>query len=160
MELRAMHERNTLATAPLDKPKSVKITAANASKITDWLAAVNGKPTDHTLNDSETLFSLVSTAHNELLDLLGSTKAIVGACLTYRSGQAVSSAQKHVRKNTEIRIEFRAAGAYLTDVVASTVAHKLGEERTLILTEKQDALAIARQRTKYTTDNRQDQDKE
>ena len=82
--------------------KTTRITDKNKDAIVAILASVNGKAVTHTFTTYGEIAALASAAEKQLLDLVGSQKAAVGARLQATSGGKVANAYKYARSGTSV----------------------------------------------------------
>lgn len=129
--------------------KAIKITDKNSAAICAALAAVNGKATEHTWTTFGDIDYLAKVAERQLVDLVGSEKAAVGARYKATSGNKVAKAYKYTRAGTAIILERRSTGWFLVDAVFVTLYPNTGGARVLTLTPDQDAKAIEVLRSSY-----------
>jgi hypothetical protein len=130
--------------------KAVKITDKNADAIVAALAAVNGKATAHAWTYFGEIDYLARVAEKQLLDLIGSQKAAVGAAFRATSGSKVANAYKYTRSGTAVTLERRSTGWFLVHAAEETLYPNTGGDRRLILTQAQDAKAVEVLRSTYT----------
>jgi hypothetical protein len=128
--------------------KATRITEQNQSAIVAILAAVNGKSTAHTFTTYAEIEQIAAQAEKQVVDLVGSQKAAVGAQLKATSGEKVPNAYKYSRDGTQVTIERRASGWFLVDARHATL-YASGGASKLTLTAEQDARAIEVLRSKY-----------
>jgi hypothetical protein len=131
--------------------KPIRITEKNKVAIVAALAAVNGKATAHAWTTYADIEYLSMVAEKQVIDLLGSQKAAVGAKLQATSGGKVANAYKYSRSGTWVRIERRSTGWFLVSVDHATL-YSSGGSRQLTLTAEQDRRAIEVLRAKYTVE--------
>lgn len=129
--------------------KAIKITETNSVAITLALIAVNGKAWDHTFNIYEAIAIIAAEAEAQVVEIVGSQKAAVGAVLKAVSGQKVANSYKYIRIGTRVVIERRSTGWFLIDIVSETLYPNQGGARVLTLTPDQDAKAIEVLRSSY-----------
>jgi hypothetical protein len=129
--------------------KATRITEQNQSAIVAILAAVNGKSTAHTFTTYSEIEQIAAQAEKQVIDLVGSQKAAVGARLKATSGEKVPNAYKYSRDGTQVTIERRASGWFLVDARHATLYSSGGGASKLTLTAEQDARAIEVLRSKY-----------
>lgn len=133
----------------------VKIEEKNASAIEAALKAVNGRATAHAYTDYAEIAALADESEKEVLALVGSRKAAVGAVVESTSGGKVPNAYAKIARNrvgTTVKIERFATGWFLTGVKSATIYQSGGSDR-LTLTEAQDAEAVKRLRSQYLVTN-------
>jgi hypothetical protein len=129
--------------------KAININAANARKIEAALAAVNGRASAHTFTTFAEVEQVATTLERKLQGLGIAKKYRAGAGGTARSGDGVAKAYDYTRKATEIRIERRSSTWFLAAIYEAT-AYAEGSHPRLVLTENQDAIAIANLRSAYS----------
>jgi len=129
--------------------KPIKLLAANAPALAAALAAANGKATAHTYTSPMDLFSLANDAETQL-DALKIKKADRrGARFYAMSGDRLPNAYKHAIRVSRVQIERRGAGWYLVALECAEIYPQGTRPHRLILTEQQDAAAIAALRASY-----------
>lgn len=122
--------------------KAIKINAANVAAIEAALNKTNGRALRHTFTAYEILEDALS-AEFKVIALLGSKKDAVGATVFSRSGDKLPNAYKWARQINTMRIERRASGWWLVELVNDTVNDKRAAYLRLTLTPEQDAKAVA-----------------
>ena len=130
--------------------KAVKITEKNSAAIVAALAAVNGKATAHSFTMFGDIDYLARVAEKQLLDLVGSQKAAVGAAFRATSGSKVANSYKYARSGTLVALERRSTGWFLVHAAEQTLYPNTGGARRLVLTQAQDAKAVEVLRSTYT----------
>jgi len=126
----------------------IKITNSNAAKIEAMLAAVNGRSTAHTHTEYHEIAHVAEAAERRLESLGIQKAARAGAALWSVSGGPVPNAYKYSRQATGIRLERRATGWFFVSASPVTI-WKEGGSSDLLLTEEQDARAVAALRMGY-----------
>ena len=126
--------------------KAINISSANAKKIETALAEVNGRATAHTFTTFAEIEQIATSLERKLQGLGIAKKYRAGASGTARSGGSVAKAYDYARKATEIRIERRSSTWFLVAIYEAT-AYAEGSHPRLMLTESQDAVAIANLRS-------------
>jgi hypothetical protein len=112
------------------------------------LLAVNGKSKEHTFTDYSKIAELVQDAELGLEKLGILKKDAAGAKFKAYSGKAVANSYKYSRTGTTIELERKSTGWHLTSIKTYNLYQKPPHNQ-FILTEKQDACAIASLRQKY-----------
>lgn len=131
--------------------KATRITEQNAATIIAILATVNGKATAHTFTTYTEIERIAAQAEKQLLDLVGSQKAAVGAVFKASSGEKVPNAYKYTRDGTAVTLERRSTGWFLVAASSVTLYASGGSAGRLTLTAAQDARAVELFRAGYTT---------
>jgi hypothetical protein len=131
--------------------KATRITEQNRAAIVGILASVNGKATTHAFTLYLEIEALSLDAERQLIALVGSQKAAVGARYQATSGDKVANAYKYTRAGTAVILERRSTGWFLVDAVFATLYANTGGDRRLTLTAAQDARAVELFRAGYTT---------
>ncbi len=129
----------------------IKVEQKNAEIIESALKAVNGRATQHTYTGFYQIDAVAAFGEKDVLALVGSKKAAVGAVVESTSGMKVSNAyakRARVRVGTTVTLERCATGWFLVGVAAAEIFQEGGKDR-LTLTEAQDAAAGARLRSQY-----------
>ena len=129
--------------------KQIRITEQNRVAIFHILAGVNGRAVTHTFTTYQQIEQIAAQAEKQIIGLVGSQKAAVGARFEATSGDKVANAYKYVRIGTRVKLERRATGWFLIDAM-EWMLYQNGGERRLSLTTAQDARAVEVLRTKYT----------
>ncbi len=130
--------------------KPIRITEQNRAAIVAALANVNGKATAHTFTTYQQIEQIAAAAEKQLIGLVGSQKAAVGARFEATSGDKVANAYKYARIGTRVKLERRATGWFLIDAM-EWMLYQNGGDRRLTLTAAQDARAVELFRAGYTT---------
>ena len=128
----------------------IKITTSSAGepKITQALATANGKATAHTAT-AQDLIDAAKDIESQLARLGISKADRIGAEFVYRSGGSVAKSYKYTRKVSLCRAARGASDWFLTSVSAQEIfANECGYCR-MVLTEQQDAIAVAKLRSQY-----------
>lgn len=112
------------------------------------LSLVNGKSKEHTFTDYSQIADAVQDAELGLEKLGILKKDAAGAKFKAYSGKAVANSYKYCRDGTAIEIERKSSGWHLTSIKTYNLYQKPPQNQ-FILTEKQDACAIASLRQKY-----------
>ena len=123
-------------------PSTICVTVETA------LATINGKSKEHTFTDYLQIAEVAQDAESGLEKLGILKKDAVGAKFIAYSGQAVANSYKYSRTGTIIEIERKSSGWHLTSIKTYNLYQKPPHNQ-IILTEKQDACAIASLRQKY-----------
>ncbi len=113
--------------------KAIKFDAANAEKIDAILAQVNGKAADHTY---KTFADMVNACNSEIAraqNLVGGKKYAVGIKIIVESGYQVKSAYNYTRIGTQVTLECRASGWFITDISRADIWAKGGESRIIMM---------------------------
>lgn len=126
----------------------IKISKENYDKIQGELDAVNGKATQHTYWLAGQIAELADAAEKQAVALLGSKKASAGAIYRSCSGKAVAGRYDYTRKATLVELTRGTTGWCLTAVSTATIYQHSGASY-LMLTEAQDAIAVAKCRDQY-----------
>jgi len=147
INLKFGHEKSTSTT-----PDPLGIVYFLPSKICidvkTALASVNGKSKEHTFTDYLQISSVVQDAESGLEKLGILKKDAIGAKFTAHSGKTVTHSYKYSRIGTVIHLERKSSGWHLTSIKTYNLYQKPPHNK-FILTEKQDACAIASLRQKY-----------
>jgi hypothetical protein len=128
------------------RAKPIKIASGYEKQLQAALDAANGRARTHTFAGSTQLFRLAEAGERKLNALGVAKPRRKGAYVLATSGGTMPRAYKFVRELTDIRIERRAAGWYLTSV--EKVSGYQGGF-LLVLTPQQDAEAVETLRMKY-----------
>jgi hypothetical protein len=124
-------------------------TSTGAPKLTQALAAANGKATAHTATAQE-LIDASNDIENQLTRLSISKADRIGAEFVFCSGGAVARSYKYNRKVTLCRAVRGASDWFLISATPKEIYANQSGYCTLLLTEKQDALAVAKLRAQYS----------
>ena len=147
INLKFGHEKSTSTT-----PDPLGIVYFLPSKICidveTALSLVNGKSKEHTFTDYLQISSVVQDAESGLEKLGILKKDAVGAKFIAYSGKTVTHSYKYSRTGTVIHLERKSSGWHLTSIMPVNLYQKPPHNQ-FILTEKQDACAIAALRQKY-----------
>lgn len=128
--------------------KPIKITEKHKEALEAAATAANGKATAHTYNAAQIIAR--AEAAEAKLEKLGIPKADrVGAVANLASGEALPKAYKWARVITLARIERKSTGWVLTSISSTASSDKRGESLDLLLTPKQDQIAVAKFRAGY-----------
>lgn len=131
--------------------KPIRITEQNRAAIFHILAGVNGRATAHTFTTYQQIEQIAAAAEKQLIGLVGSQKAAVGALFKASSGEKMPNAYKYPRSGTAVTLERRATGWFLIDASEVTLYASGGSAGRLTLTAAQDARAVELFRAGYTT---------
>jgi len=112
------------------------------------LLAVNGKSKEHTFTEYLQIAKVVQDAELGLEKLGILKKDAAGAKFIAYSGGTVPNSYKYSRIGTSILLERKSSGWHLTNIKTYNLYQKPPNNQ-FILTEKQDACAIASLRQKY-----------
>jgi hypothetical protein len=112
------------------------------------LSLVNGKSKEHTFTDYSQIAEVAKDAESGLEKLGILKKDVVGAKFIAYSGGTVPNSYKYSRTGTVIHLERKSSGWHLTNIKTYNLYQKPPHNQ-FILTEKQDACAIASLRQKY-----------
>ena len=112
------------------------------------LLAVNGKSKEHTFTDYSKIAEIVQDAELGLEKLGILKKDAIGAKFICYSGGSVANSYKYSRIGTVIHFERKSSGWHLTSIKTYNLYQKPPHNQ-FILTENQDACAIASLRQKY-----------
>ena len=112
------------------------------------LCLVNGKSKEHTFSDYLQISSVVQDAELGLEKLGILKKDAVGAKFIAYSGKTVTHRYKYSRIGTVIHLERKSSGWHLINIKTYNLYQKPPHNQ-FILTEKQDACAIASLRQQY-----------
>lgn len=129
----------------------IKVESKNSALIEEALEAVNGRAHQHAYTRFDQIEALAAFSEKDVLALVGSHKAVVGAVVESTSGGKVSNAyakRSRVRIGTTVTLERCATGWFLVGVAAAEIFQEGGKTR-LTLTEAQDAEAVRRLRSQY-----------
>jgi hypothetical protein len=129
--------------------KAIKISEEKSVAIALALDAVNGKAWNHTFSTFREIADIAADAEKQVVEIVGSQRAAVGAVLKAVSGQKVANSYKYARIGTRVVIERRSTGWFLINIVSETLYASQGGARTLTLTPAQDAKAIEVLRASY-----------
>jgi len=130
--------------------KATRIADKNRAAIFHILATVNGRATSHTFTTYHEIEQIAAAAEKQVVDLVGSQKAAVGARLQATSGGKVANAYKYARSGTSVTIERRSTGWFLIDASEATLYADGGGARRLTLTAEQDKRAVELFRAGYS----------
>ena len=147
INLKFGHEKSTSTT-----PDPLGIVYFLPSKICidveTALSLVNGKSKEHTFTDYLQISLVVQDAESGLERLGILKKDAIGAKFIAYSGKTVTHSYKYSRTGTSILLERKSSGWHLTSIKTFNLYQKPPHNQ-FILTEKQDACAIASLRQKY-----------
>ena len=129
--------------------KSIKVSKENAAAIEAVLHAANGKSYSHAYTSFAEIVGVANFAEQELTKLLGGKTNWTGATVHDRSGGELPNSYKYSRQCTAIKLERKSTGWFLSSA-SSVLAYKEAGKTSLVLTQKQDELAIAKLRKAYT----------
>ena len=129
--------------------KALNITEKNKSAIEATLKDCNGKATAHSYTEFGEIEYCALQAEEKVVALVGAKDRAVGAVFYSQSGGSVANAYKYSREGTEVRLERRSTGWFLTEVTRKAI-YKDGGKDLLFLTPDQDEAAIAKIRKSYT----------
>jgi len=113
----------------------IKITDTNVTKIQDALAAVNGKAEAWTIMLFRDVERVAEKVEKKLAALPKADR--VGAVTTFRPAGPTAKSYKYAARTTTIKMERRATGWFLTDVIASDVYPKMAEALDVAITQEQ-----------------------
>ena len=130
--------------------KQIKITADSTPAITSLILAVEGLRTSVNCLSAAEVASIAAYAETSLTNLGIAKKDRAGATLFYVPAGPSASSYRYAQGATTLRIIRRAAGWYVTEIHRTEVYPKNPERRNLTLTEKQDVIAVAALRNRYT----------
>ncbi len=122
--------------------KAIKFTAANSEKINAILTQVNGKATDHTYNK---FTDMVADCNNQIArteNLVGGKKYAIGIKIMVESGYSVKSAYKYTRIGTQITLECRASGWFITNICRADIWAS-GGKSTILMTPAHHDRAVS-----------------
>lgn len=127
--------------------KQIKIAASSLEKIKALVASMHGKSTAHTFS-AEDILVLAATAERKL-EAFGLTKAeMVGARISFYSGDEVPNSYKWTREGSVISIERRSTGWFIM-ALAGISLHKKPAKDAVVLTAAQDDAVVRRIRQQY-----------
>jgi hypothetical protein len=126
----------------------IKIVAENAEKIQTALNEANGKANAHTYNKASDVIDSAAYFETQVVGIVGSQKAAVGAIGTDRSGSQLPNKYQNSRIVTLLTMERTSSGWFLTDVQTVTAWKEAGKQ-VIKLTAEQDAAAISHLRKQY-----------
>ena len=129
--------------------KPIKIIADNYAAIENALRAVNGKADTHTYTSAISIMEIVSTAENKLAKLGISKKERKGAIYRSSSGSKLPNAYKYTARATMAVVKRNTAGWTLDHVSPVNLHPNSTPAEYLILTAKQDEMAVANLRKGY-----------
>ena len=101
--------------------KPIKFDATNAEKINAILADVNGKAADHTYKTFQDMVADCNFTVARAENLVGGKKYAAGIKIIVESGYSVKSAYKYTRIGTQITLECRASGWFITDITRADI---------------------------------------
>lgn len=119
---------------------AIKFDIKNAEKINSILSDINGKAVDHTFRSFRDIFN-GDDQTKKAENLVGGKKHAVGVKVILESGHAVKSAYKYTRIGTQITLECRASGWFITNICRTDIWAKGGDNR-IIMTPSHDEQAI------------------
>ena len=147
INLKFGHEKST-STTPDPLGIVYFLPSAICVAVETALCLVNGKSKEHTFSDYLQISSVVQDAESGLEKLGILKKDAVGAKFIAYSGGSVDNSYKYSRTGTVIHLERKSSGWHLTSIKTYNLYQKPPRNQ-IILTEKQDACAIASLRQKY-----------
>ncbi len=123
--------------------KAIKFTATNAEKINAILADVNGRAVDHTYKTFQDMVTACNSEISRAESLVGGKKYAIGIKIIVESGHSVKSAYKYTRIGTQVTLECRASGWFVTDIRRADIWQKGGTSTILMTSAHHDrALAV------------------
>lgn len=126
----------------------IKISQKTVAQTQAALDAVNGAATAHTLYRAEDIVEISVIAENETVSLVGAKLHAIGASYQFFSGKELPRAHDWKRKITSVRLERRATGWFLVEVLELKIGHWC-QRPVLTLTPVQDERAVNRVRATY-----------
>jgi hypothetical protein len=126
----------------------IKVEKTNAVAIEAALRAVNGRACDHAYTMADEIEKIAQECELQMLELVGSKKAAVGALAESTSGKEMPNAYRYSRIGTTVTIQRCASGWFLVGVASATL-YQAGGRARLTLTAEQDSRAVARFRSQY-----------
>ena len=120
---------------------AIKFDVKNAEKINAILAAVNGKATDHTYKTFADMVTACNFEISRAESLVGGKKFAIGIKIMVESGHKVTSAYKYTRIGTQVKLECRASGWFITDICRADIWQK-GGQSTILMTPSHHERAI------------------
>lgn len=111
--------------------KAIKFDVKNAEKINSILSDINGKAVDHTFRSFRDIFN-ADDQTKKAENLVGGKKYAVGIKVLIESGHAVSKSYKYTRIGTQITLECRASGWFITDITRADIWQKGGQSTILM----------------------------
>lgn len=126
----------------------IKIDKANTTAIEAALLAVNGRAHDHAYTTFCAVEKIAQESEKQVIGLVGSKKAAVGALAESTSGKDMPNAYRYSRVGTTVTIERCSTGWFLVGVAGATLYQQGGKAR-LTLTEQQDGIAVLQLRSQY-----------
>lgn len=124
--------------------KAMKIEERNAVAIEAALHAANGAARQHAYTEYSEIAAIAEFAENYVLSLIGK-KGAKGAVWTKTSGNPVCGAyakKGFTRPATQVRMERRASGWFLTEVRKVEIGQKGGGDGRLTLTAEQASRTV------------------
>ncbi len=122
--------------------KAIKFTATNAEKINAILADVNGRAVDHTYKTFQDMVTACNSEISRAESLVGGKKYAIGIKIIVESGHSVKSAYKYTRIGTQVTLECRASGWFVTDIRRTNIWAK-GGESTILMTPSHHQRAVS-----------------
>ena len=126
----------------------IKIEKKNQAAIEAALLSVNGRAHDHAYTTFGAVEKIAQESEKQVIWLVGSKKAAVGALVESTSGKDMPKAYRYSRVGTTVNIERCSTGWFLVGVAPATLYQQGGKAR-LTLTDKQDGIAVACLRSQY-----------
>ena len=121
---------------------AIKFDVKNAEKINAILAQVNGKAVDHTYKTFADMVAACNFEMSRAESLVGGKKFAVGIKIIVESGHSVKSAYKYTRIGTQVKLECRASGWFITDITRADIWQK-GGASTILMTPAHHERAVS-----------------
>lgn len=129
--------------------QAIKITTESTAAIDAVLSAVNSHATAHRYTTAAEIVAIADAAEKRLEALGVAKKYRAGAVVAATSGDSVPNSYKFARTATAVRLERRSAAWYLTAAKEMPIYKNGGGPDLLLLTQEQDAIAVAALRKGY-----------
>jgi hypothetical protein len=100
---------------------AIKFDIKNAEKVNAILSDVNGKATDHTYKTFQDMVAACNFDIARAENLVGGKKFAVGIKIIVESGQSVSKSYKYTRIGTQVTLESRPSGWFITDITRADI---------------------------------------
>jgi len=121
--------------------KPIKFDVKNADKINAILDEVNGIAASHTYNKFTDMVADCNSQISRAENLVDGKKHAVGIKIIVESGYSVKSAYKYTRIGTQVTLECRSSGWFITDITRADIWAK-GGQSTIHMTPSHHERAI------------------
>jgi hypothetical protein len=121
--------------------KAIKFDVKNAEKVNAILSDVNGKAVDHTFGSFGDIVK-GDDRTKKAENLVGGKKFAVGIKIIVESGHSVKSAYKYSRIGTQVTLECRSSGWFITDITRADIWQK-GGPSTILMTPAHHERAVS-----------------